>query len=114
MSILLDTDVFLWAAGIEGRLSESAKTLLDDPDQPIFFSAASAWEAARRTCERAAVLFPGSLHAGIDLLITTDYKRHAVLECNAFGDLLYGALHNGRDPYAAEIEAALGRPRPPV
>lgn len=44
MSILIDTNVFLWAAGIEGRLSESAKRLLDDPDQPIFFSAASAWE----------------------------------------------------------------------
>lgn len=46
MSILLDTNVFLWAAGIEGRLSESAKTLLDDPEQEIFFSAASAWEIA--------------------------------------------------------------------
>ncbi len=46
MSILLDTHVFLWAAGLSGRLSESAKTLLDDPDQPIFFSAVSAWEIA--------------------------------------------------------------------
>lgn len=46
MSILLDTNVFLWAAGIQGRLSESAKTLLEDPDQSIFFSAASGWEIA--------------------------------------------------------------------
>lgn len=46
MSILLDTHVFLWAAGIGGRLSESAQTLLADPDEPIFFSAASAWEIA--------------------------------------------------------------------
>lgn len=46
MSILLDTNVFLWAAGIDGRLSESAKTLLEDPEQEIFFSAASAWEIA--------------------------------------------------------------------
>lgn len=46
MSILIDTHVFLWAVGIEGRLSESAKRLLDDPDQAIFFSAASAWEIA--------------------------------------------------------------------
>ncbi|MEQ1644180.1 MAG: type II toxin-antitoxin system VapC family toxin [Pyrinomonadaceae bacterium] len=46
MSILLDTHVFLWAAGVGGRLSESAKTLLNDPDQPIFFSAASSWEIA--------------------------------------------------------------------
>lgn len=46
MSILLDTNVFLWAVGVGGRLSESAKTLLDDPDQPVFLSAASAWEIA--------------------------------------------------------------------
>jgi PIN domain nuclease of toxin-antitoxin system len=43
---LIDTHVFLWAAGIEGRLSESARTLLEDVDQPVFLSAASAWEIA--------------------------------------------------------------------
>ena len=46
MSILIDTNVFLWAAGVGGRLSESAKMLLRDPELPIFFSAASAWEIA--------------------------------------------------------------------
>ena len=44
MSILIDTHVFLWAAGIEKRLSPSARKLLEDSDQPVFFSAASAWE----------------------------------------------------------------------
>ena len=46
MSILIDTHVFLWAAGVGGRLSDGAKTLLRDPKLPIFFSAASAWEIA--------------------------------------------------------------------
>ncbi len=46
MSILIDTHVFLWAGGIEGRLSESARMLLEDPELPIFFSAVSAWEIA--------------------------------------------------------------------
>ena len=46
MSILIDTHVFLWAAGVGRRLSASAKTLLQDPEEPIFFSAASAWEIA--------------------------------------------------------------------
>lgn len=46
MSILIDTHVFLWAAGVGGRLSDSAKTLLSESGQPIFFSAASAWEIA--------------------------------------------------------------------
>lgn len=48
MSILIDTHVFLWAAGIDGRLSRGARALLEDPDQPIFFSAASAWEIAAK------------------------------------------------------------------
>jgi len=46
VSILIDTHVFLWAAGVKGRLSESAKMLLSDRETTIFFSAASAWEIA--------------------------------------------------------------------
>jgi hypothetical protein len=70
---------------------------------------ASVWDEARRSCERVLELFPGTLYAGIDLLITSDFKRHAVAEVNAFGDLLYGAVHQGLDPYETEIVAALGR-----
>ncbi len=46
MSILLDTHVFLWAAGIEGSLSANARMLLEDTKLPIYFSAVSAWEIA--------------------------------------------------------------------
>ena len=48
MSILLDTNVFLWAAGADDRLSESAKKLLEDKDDEIFFSSVSAWEIAEK------------------------------------------------------------------
>ena len=51
MSILIDTHVFLWGAGIGENLSESARGLLEDPDQNIFFSAASAWEIATKWAE---------------------------------------------------------------
>ena len=51
-----------------------------------------AWEGAMGTCEPVMRCFPGSLYAGIDLLITPDFRRHAVLEVNAFGDLLPGVL----------------------
>ena len=44
MSILIDTHVFLWALGVGQKLSRSARELLSDSDQPVFFSAASAWE----------------------------------------------------------------------
>jgi hypothetical protein len=62
-----------------------------------------AWRAARRTCEKAAGLFPDSLHLGVDLLIAPGFRRHAVLEGNAFGDLLPGVLSGGVDTYEAEI-----------
>jgi len=65
------------------------------------------WDAARRTCAQAMACFPNSMYAGIDLLITPDYRHHAVLEINAFGDLLPGVLYQGRDTYETEIMAML-------
>jgi PIN domain nuclease of toxin-antitoxin system len=46
VSILIDTHVLLWAGGIETRLSRAARGLLEDPELPVYFSAASAWEIA--------------------------------------------------------------------
>jgi glutathione synthase/RimK-type ligase-like ATP-grasp enzyme len=66
------------------------------------------WEAAMASCERAASAFPRSLHAGVDLLIAPGYRRHAVLEVNAFGDLLHGVVARGLDTHSAEVEALLG------
>ncbi|WP_435018287.1 STM4014 family protein [Tundrisphaera sp. TA3] len=66
-----------------------------------------AWEAAMATCERAAAAFPGSLHAGVDLLIAPGDRRHAVLEVNAFGDLLHGVTDRGLGTHAAQVEALL-------
>jgi hypothetical protein len=61
------------------------------------------------TCERVMrECFPGSLHGGVDLLISSDFRRHAVLEVNAFGDLLPGVTCDGVDTYAAEIAAVTG------
>jgi glutathione synthase/RimK-type ligase-like ATP-grasp enzyme len=65
------------------------------------------WGAALRSAERAAQLFPGALHAGVDLAIASSLRRHAVLEINAFGDLLPGVLDRGQDTYAAEIAACV-------
>ncbi|MER7276042.1 STM4014 family protein [Dactylosporangium sp. NPDC000244] len=63
------------------------------------------WAAALETCERAAACFPGSLHAGVDLMFAPGFGEHAVAEVNAFGDLLPNLLVNGRDTYAAEVAA---------
>jgi hypothetical protein len=68
----------------------------------------AVWEAARQTCERAMLQrFPRSLYAGIDLLIASDHRRHAIAEVNAFGDLLYNVWFEGKNTYTAEIEAVL-------
>ena len=57
----------------------------------------AAWAAAMQTCERAAACFPRSLHVGVDLMFLVGWRRHAVAEVNAFGDLLPGVLADGRD-----------------
>lgn len=64
------------------------------------------WQAAQHTCERAANLFD-SLYTGIDLLFSADYRHHAILEMNAFGDLLPGLLYHDQDTYTAEILSVL-------
>jgi PIN domain nuclease of toxin-antitoxin system len=46
VKFLLDTHLLLWAAGEPGRLSKQARTLIDNPDNELLFSAASLWEVA--------------------------------------------------------------------
>ncbi|EEF59513.1 STM4014 family protein [Pedosphaera parvula] len=61
------------------------------------------WRSALQSCERALAAFPHSHYAGVDLLISNNFKHHAVLEMNAFGDLLPNILHDGHDTYEREI-----------
>ncbi|AZI44554.1 hypothetical protein EHF33_16725 (plasmid) [Deinococcus psychrotolerans] len=65
------------------------------------------WAAVQQTCQAALTAFPGALYGGVDVLLTPNWKRHAVLEVNAFGDYHRGVLVDGQDTYAAEL-AALG------
>jgi PIN domain nuclease of toxin-antitoxin system len=44
MKLLLDTHILLWAAGQPDRLSDKARTMLLEPRNTLFFSAASIWE----------------------------------------------------------------------
>jgi glutathione synthase/RimK-type ligase-like ATP-grasp enzyme len=62
-------------------------------------------ESLRQTCRQCADVFPRSLHLGLDVLFTPGFRRHYLLEVNAFGDLLPGVLHQGLDTYETEIEA---------
>ncbi|MDY7561238.1 type II toxin-antitoxin system VapC family toxin [Pseudomonas sp. 10B1] len=46
MKLLLDTHLLLWAAGEPHRLSAAANALISEPENELFFSAASLWEIA--------------------------------------------------------------------
>ena len=76
-----------------------------DPEAVRARMAPADWDAALRSCERAAAVVPASLYAGVDLVIAAGFRTHAVLEINAFGDLLPGIEHEGADTYAAELAA---------
>lgn len=63
------------------------------------------WARIQETCRQTLLLFPGCHYAGIDVAVMPGCRRHAVLEINAFGDLLPRIEHNGLSTYAAEISA---------
>ncbi|MFD3724951.1 STM4014 family protein [Streptomyces sp. NPDC058671] len=74
-------------------------------------SAGGRWSDALAVCERAAAVFPGTRCVGVDLLPATGWRRFAVAEVNAFGDLLPGLTGlpgsgaEGLDTYAAQVAA---------
>ena len=74
-----------------------------DPERLRIKMGDLAWARALATAEKAAKVFPSSLAVGVDLLVEPDPRRIAVLEMNAFGDLLRGAVHEGEDPYDAQL-----------
>ncbi|WP_371664481.1 STM4014 family protein [Streptomyces sp. NBC_00280] len=75
--------------------------------------AGDRWASALETSERAAACFPGTLCVGVDLLPAVGWRRFAVGEVNAFGDLLPrltglpGSGAEGLDTYAAQVAAAV-------
>ena len=81
MKLLLDTHVLLRAAGSPDQLSPDARTLLEDPNNELVFSAASLWEIAiKRSLGRpdfqidARVLRRGLLDNGyLELSITSEH-----------------------------------------
>ncbi len=64
-----------------------------------------AWQHLRDTCASVAAAFPHSFTLGIDILVRPDWRRHDVLEVNAFGDLLLNELDGGEDTYTATLNA---------
>jgi PIN domain nuclease of toxin-antitoxin system len=47
--LLLDTHAFVWAISAPDRLSQSARSVVEDPSNRLLVSAATAWELATKT-----------------------------------------------------------------
>ncbi|MFE7930532.1 STM4014 family protein [Streptomyces sp. NPDC057456] len=77
-------------------------------------AAGARWTDLLGVCEQAAACFPRTLCVGVDLLPAVGWRRAAVGEVNAFGDLLPrltglpGSGAEGLDTYAAQVAGVLG------
>lgn len=96
MKLLLDTQILLWTAEGSNRLTRQAADLIDDPENPLLFSAASLWEIAiKRALGRADFKAdPRLLRRG---LIDNGYAELAISSDHA---LAVGALPDlHKDPF---------------
>ncbi|MFE2598675.1 STM4014 family protein [Streptomyces sp. NPDC059396] len=81
-------------------------------------AAGGSWASALAVCEEAAACFPDTHCVGVDLLPARGWRRFAVCEVNAFGDLLPGLTGlagrgaEGLDTYAAQLAALPARTGP--
>ena len=59
MKVLLDTHVLIWALAEPGKLSETGRLAIEEPQNEIIFSAASIWEIAlKKRLGRVDFAFP--------------------------------------------------------
>ncbi|MEO1457051.1 MAG: type II toxin-antitoxin system VapC family toxin [Pseudomonadota bacterium] len=77
MNLLLDTYLLLWSAGRDDLLSPEADSLVKDPANLLWFSAASIWEVAlKRALDRPDFRTePSVLRAG---LLANGYRELAI------------------------------------
>jgi len=71
---------------------------------------ATVWPQIEQLAVAVDACFPKSVYAGIDLMIAPNFHDLAVLEANAFGDLLPRIEHNGEDTYGSELRVCLEYP----
>jgi PIN domain nuclease of toxin-antitoxin system len=96
VKLLLDTHLLLWAAGQTERLSAAARTLLEDPENTLIFSAASLWEIAiKRGLNRDDFqVQPRLLRRG---LLDNGYAELPITSAHAAAIETLPALH--KDPF---------------
>lgn len=63
--------------------------------------------AVKQTAEDALRAFPGSSSAGVDVLVQRGSGTTYAIDINPFGDLLYGAEHEGMNTYEWQMRQLL-------
>lgn len=64
-------------------------------------------QAVKQTAEDALRAFPGSSSAGVDILVQRGSGATYAIDINPFGDLLYGAEHEGMNTYEWQMRQLL-------
>lgn len=96
MNLLLDTHILLWAAAYPEKLSDDAIQLIENPDNRLYFSAASIWEVViKNSLQRPDFrVDPNLLRRG---LIDNGYIELAISSAHALGVSRLPDLH--KDPF---------------
>lgn len=110
MILLLDTHLLLWAAGHPERLSGEARSMITEPRNQLWFSAASLWEITIKhgLGRRDFRIDPHLLHRG---LLDNGYSELPITGQHAMATAHLPPIH--KDPFdrmlvaQAESEGAL-------
>ena len=103
VTILLDTHALLWWLTDDPSLSQTARTLIKNPDNTVLVSSASAWEIA--TKHRIGKL-PGGEAVAPNLAELLRLERMGTLPIDLDHALLAGRLaHPHRDPFDRMLAA---------
>jgi len=100
--LLLDTQVLLWAAGIPDKLSAQAIDLIQNPENQLYFSAASIWEITiKRGLNRPDFrVEPEVLKRGLE---DNGYQEQAITAAHAVAVGHLPEVH--RDPFDRMLAA---------
>ena len=96
MRLLLDTHLLLWAIASSRRLTAAARSLIEDADNEIYFSAASLWEISIKSALRRNdfTVDPEVFHRALP---ESGFIELAVTGAHAVGVARLPAIH--RDPF---------------
>ena len=96
MKLLLDTHILLWAAQGAAQLSSKAIALLEDPENQLYFSAASLWEISIKN-KLGRADFKVDLAVLRRNLLDNGFEEIAISSAHAWAVDTLAAIH--KDPF---------------